>query len=555
MPKMLLVCLVAIVFMGCASAKSSPPQPGSKPTPRITILATVAPAPVTSPVASAVASPVPSVAPSVAPTATPSPLATSGAPVAFYGLQTNRTHAFNPTAMEYSEQVFTYYKVGIDMTAFRAGLAVSPATPIYATYPFVNQGGLAVRLPLVPSGSVSISLRYVPGVTYHVTQPAFGIDLMLTTPALTQAQLPAPVRAVAASPYYYGFLNHPFAGDGFLGGFVYDSFPVKTAVEQAEVDQAYKTLDEIKQSGAGYVRMDFCADQTIGHLAPYTTPDWKNYDAILGKLIPAGITVLPIIQQHCGPSYMHYDPAGGGNQTIDNPTDYATWATAVSQYLVKWPTVTRVEFFNEPNLHGGWYPGTPAYVATDGTGAAPFMQAGYSAVKAANPNLMVVAGALAAGGAHVIVKTWMNGAYVGGCKVGVCWDELSIHNYRWAEPSSATIANDPSEDNRFDVYKDAQNVAVAHGDPKPKVMLTEFGFSSCDSLTVCFDPMVQALYTANGFNLALADPTVDGVTYVNIYNSSADGPDYFWSHTALMNNDNTPKPGYAMFQQFATGSH
>jgi len=62
------------------------------------------------------------------------------------------------------------------------------------------------------------------------------------------------------------------------------------------------------------------------------------------------------------------------------------------------------------------------------------------------------------------------------------------------------------------------------------------------------------LYLAQGLNLALADPTIDGVTYVNIYNSSADGPNFFWSHTAVMNNDNTPKPGFTVFQNFAKNS-
>jgi len=67
--------------------------------------------------------------------------------------------------------------------------------------------------------------------------------------------------------------------------------------------------------------------------------------------------------------------------------------------------------------------------------------------------------------------------------------------------------------------------------------------------------MVQALYLAQGLNLALADPTINGVTYVNIFNSSTDGPNFFWSRTSVMNNDNTPKPSFSVFQNFAKGSH
>jgi len=534
----LFVVLMVIAFAGCATVKVSPlPPAGSKPTPTITSAAT------------AVAT--------VAPSGSPRPLATSATPLAYYGLQTNRIHPYDPLKMEYSDQLFVNYPVGVDLAAFRAGLTISPVAPIYATYPFVNQGGLPVRIPIVPSGGVSLSIRFVPGVTYHIAQPAFGIAMDVATAPLTINDIPAPVRAIAGSPYYYGFLNHPWAFGGFLGGFNYSATDTRPSAIAARAD-SIETLKQIVASGAGNVRMDFCSEQTI---YPDVTiaPKWFHLDPILHAVTDAGITVLPIIQQHCA-----YARNPNGN-TMDTPEHYARWAGAVADHLKTFPTITRVELFNEPNLRGGWNPGAPSpapstsplpgpYAATDGTGAAPFMRAAYVAIKAANPNLIVVAGALAAGGHHVGVKTWMNGAMDAGCKIGVCWDELSIHNYRWAEPSSATIANDPTEDNRFDVYKDAQNVAIAHGDPKPKVMLTEFGFSSCDGLTVCFDPMVQALYLAQGFNLALADPTIDGVTYVNIYNSSNDIPDHFWSATALVNNDRTTKPGYDVFAKFAQGS-
>jgi len=410
--------------------------------------------------------------------------------------------------MEYSEAILFTYAVGIDSTAFNNGLKITPSTAFNVGRPFVNQGGQKIRYAIPPNGSVGLRLRYVPGTSYHIVQPAFGVDITVNTPNVA---IPAPITMKAASPYYYGFLNHPWGFSGFLGGLIYGTanFPTRTVTEQAALDAANATVQEIAQSGAGYVRMDFCSDQTIGHLAPYATPHWANYDTILNALAAINVTVLPEIQQHCAPPYMHYNPLGGGNQTMDNPTDYATWAGAIAAHLVGFPKVTRVELFNEPNLEGGWEPGTPTFVSAQGDGAAPFMRAAYAAIKAANPNLMVVSGALAA-----------------------------ILNYK-------------NYDNRFDIYKDVQNVAVAHGDPVPKMMLTEWGYSTCPDPVVCFDPAVQALYLAQGLNLALADPTVDGVTYVNVYNGGLD----FWANTALIYNDHSLKPSFAVFQEFATGSH
>lgn len=479
----------------------------------------------------------------------------SSGPSAYYGLQTRTLHPLSAMAMEYSDTLVLAYTIGVDIAAFRAGLTVTPAVPTNVSNPFIEHAGSVYRIPT--NGAVGIQLRFTPGVTYTLSQPAFGLNLKIATPPITASSIPAPVRHVSNSPYYYGFLNHPWNGNGSLGGLAFAGGANLTATQQAQLAEAQTTLARIRASGAGFVRLDFCADQTIGHIDPYPADQqrWSTYDAIMNALGSIGVTVLPEIQQHCAPAYMHADPLGGGHQTIDTPEHYATWAGAVAAHLRSFPQVTRVEFFNEPNLFGGWEPGTPAYADRNGVGVAPFMKQGYAAVKAANPNLMVVSGALASGGSHVNPKTWLSGAYSAGCRVGVCWDEISIHNYRWAAPGSATAANDPNEDNRFDNYKDIQSVAVANGDPQPKIMLTEWGYSTCDTLTVCFDPMVQALYFAQGMNLALADPSVDGVTYVNVTNTTDDGPDHFWSHTALVNNDYSPKPGLGVYAQFATGSH
>lgn len=517
----------------------SVPTSGVKPNPSASPTATLSASPTVTPTMSSAPSP---------PSTTSLVLATNAPLKYIFKLQTDVIAPFVPT-MEYSEAILFTYAVAIDDSAFSSGLQITPATAFHVDRPFVNQGGQTIRYSIPLNGSVGLRLRYVPGTSYHIVQPAFGVDITVKTPPVS---IPAPVVMKVASPYYYGFLNHPWGFSGFLGGLFYATprFTTRTASEQAALDAALATVQEIAQSGAGYVRLDFCADQTIGHLAPYATPHWATYDAILNALAAINVTVLPEIQQHCAPSYMHYNPLGGESQTMDNPTDYATWATAVATHLVGFPKVTRVELFNEPNLNGGWEPGTPTFASTQGDGAAPFMRAAYGAIKVANPNLMVVSGALAAGGHHVDPRAWITGAYNAGCKLGVCWDEISQHNYRWNAPASATILN-YKYDNRFDIYKDVQNIAVAHGDPVPKMMLTEWGYSTCPDPVVCFDPAVQALYLAQGLNLALADPTIDGVTYVNVYNGGLD----FWANTALVNNDRSLKPSFSVFQQFATGSH
>lgn len=477
------------------------------------------------------------------------------APVATFGFATRRLVPFKPDGLEYSEGIFLQYPQSIDLDAFKAGLTVSPQTATSVDFPFVDLSNVNPRPHIPPMGGVAIHLQFAPGQTYHVTQRDFGVDLNVKTPNLTMAMMPQPIRHPKSS-YYYGLLSHPWGG--FLGGLGYAALGDEiTDKKREQLDTATKLVHEVGESGAGFVRMDFCGDQTLGHVAAYPTPRFVGYDLIIEALEAEHVTVLPEILVNCAPLYLEAVEDNG--RSYMTPEGYATWAGAVAGHLKKYPQIKRVELFNEPNLHGGWKPGeTSKYAGNgdrgDGDSLAPFMRAAYAAVKAANPALMVVSGAFATGGRHLDSRVVLANAYAAGCRTGVCWDELSVHNYRWASPLEATIGNDEREENRFDIYKDLQKVAIAHGDPKPKVMLTEFGFSSCAALTLCFNPMVQALYVAQGFNLALADPSVDGIVYVNLHNASKDGPDFFWSSTSLVNNDYSRKPAYEVFRTFANGS-
>jgi hypothetical protein len=474
------------------------------------------------------------------------------APVAMFGLVGHKLVALHAKDLEYSEGIFLQYSQSIDIDAFKAGLTVTPQTAVSVELPFIDLSTMNPRPHIAPGAGPAIHLQTVPGQTYRITQRDFGIDLTVTTPHLSLESIPQPIRHVKSS-YYYGLLSHPWGG--FLGGLVYANLGDKIPdLKRDQLDQATKLVHEIGESGAGFVRMDFCGDQSLGHVSQYPTPRFAQYDAIIEALAAVHVTVLPEILVNCAPLYLIN--ASDNGRSYAEPTGYATWAGAVAEHLRKYPQIKRVELFNEPNLRGGWRPGeTSKYAGRgDGDALAPFMKAAYAAVKAANSKLMVVSGAFSTGGRHLDSRVVLANAYAAGCRTGVCWDELSVHNYRWSSPLEATIGNDEREENRFDIYKDLQLISVAHGDPKPKVMLTEWGYSSCATLTLCFNPLVQALYLAQGLNLALADPSVDGIVYVNLRNASKDGPNFFWSSTSLLNNDYSRKPAYEVFKTFNKGS-
>jgi hypothetical protein len=260
-------------------------------------------------------------------------------------------------------------------------------------------------------------------------------------------------------------------------------------------------------------------------------------------LAARNITLMPILEQY---STAAWQADGAAYPAIyATPQLYARYVGAVVAHLrAIAPQVTRVELFNEPNLRTWWTSPNPAYAATDGSATAAYMIAGYAAAKAANPRLTVVGPGLADGGTDTVdPRAFLTTMYAAGCRTGVCWDVLSVHPYAWIDP---TYDVSPSASNRWLIYRDLQAIAVAHGDPVPHVMLTEWSYSTADEADG-FDPQVQARYLALGFNLSLRDLTVDGVVWTSLYQTGSD----FWSRTAVTDASYEPLPAFAAFRAYA----
>jgi hypothetical protein len=446
------------------------------------------------------------------------------AAVGLGGLQgdTYVKHA-NGDRYEYSEYVTIDFTHRVDMNSFKQHFAISPATVVGF---YGIDYGHRVRL----------NIRKVPGVTYTLTvntglaaRDGATLDraVAYTISTAPNPAIPSPLRSTPGEAYRYGTLGHPFR-DSLAG------------------PNADRIIDLLAGAGIRFVRIDYCGSQILGDAKPRARPDFAIEDAILDKLTSRGITELPIVDQYCAPKF-----AANGRPypaLYADPTDYAKFAGMVAAHLAeRYPMVTRVELFNEPNLHGWWrYPGNdPVLGNRSGIGAAHYMAAAYEAVKSAAPRMTVVGPALSDGGTETDPRLFLENMYANGCGRGKCWDVLSVHNYSWMNPD---FALDPKAANRFDIYKDLQRIAESHGDPNTHVMLTEWGYSHIDEING-FDPRVQAEYIARGFNRMLADPTVDGVVYVNVYNGGK--PQSFWTQTQVVENDFTRLPGYDTIAAFA----
>jgi len=380
-------------------------------------------------------------------------------------------------------------------------------------------------------GFLELEFRKVPGIRYTITidSDTRSIDgANLHTPyvyhvtTMPDVVIPAPARVLPREPYRYGVLMHPW---------MHWSDPAESA----------QMIDLLARARMDFVRFDFVGTAIEPSRGVY---DFTVYDSVIERLRARNITMLPVVLQYNAPTWAtHGRPYPA---LWDSPREFARYAAAIAAHLhLKYPTISRIELFNEPNTRAPnwWSASDDTSVTSDGTGTAAYMKAAYAAIKAVYPKVRVVGPSLASGGDHTDSRQFLTTLYREGCHAGTCWDILSVHNYDWEDP---TVNVDASIDPRFDVYKDLQAIARENGDPTPHVMITEWGYSTAN-VDVGFDPRVQARYIALGLNRALADPTIDGIAYVSLQSSS----DAFWDDTGLVAKSGEPKPGFYAFSAFA----
>jgi hypothetical protein len=413
---------------------------------------------------------------------------------------------------EYSENVVLVFTKPVNVASFKSTYSLKPQTPVS-----VSGWG----------NDVTLTMRKVPGQVYTISLPAtlraadgssLGAATAVSIKTPSTVTVVSPIKSTRGQAYRYGALVSAFTG----------------------VNAPQIVIPALASAGVRFVRTDYSG----GAIEPKSgTFTFIGQDAILSQLAAKGITELPVLTQYGAPIW-----ATGGRPypaIWESPTTFAAFAGAVAKHLAsKYPQVARIELFNEPNLSGWWNNANPAYAKNDGSSAAAYMKAAYAAIKHAAPHMMVVGPGAANGGPHVSLATFFNNLYANGCRTGVCWDEISLHNYR---PDNPTFYVNPKNDDQWNCYKVAQAVAAAHGNGTPHILMTEAGFSHSTTDPTGLDPRVQAQYIALEFNKMLADPTVDGVVYNTVYNPGTT----YWATLALTNPNLSPLPAESVYSSFA----
>jgi hypothetical protein len=308
--------------------------------------------------------------------------------------------------------------------------------------------------------------------------------------------------------------------------------------------QMYAELDVAQSANVKVLRVDvdWSAYEPDGP-GQYAQDSVERLTEFMQGAAARGIKVLPTV--FGTPCWASSAPASDtqGCQGDWWNRDVERWApTDDSAYgdFLQWLTsnygadLAGVEIWNEPNESASWAaPGDPVQAYAD------LVKAGYTGAKLGNPNVPVIAGALA--GADVdyyeqLVQDGIEGYY----------DGFSIHTY----PGANSPLFDPGNAAGrvatvvpgVEMFHAAQ---VANGDNTP-VWVTEFGWQTQAGLYSAVTEQQQATFVTTAFQSLQALPYVASAIIYDL----RDGPDAtnYMDHYGLMTADFQPKPALAAMQ-------
>jgi len=327
--------------------------------------------------------------------------------------------------------------------------------------------------------------------------------------------------------------------------------------------QANPALDKITGAGFTWVKQQV----EWKYVQPNGPGDqnWGQIDQLVNAANSRGVKVMLSIVQ--APIWDRTNPS---QPYPKSPTDLATFLSAMaSRYKGK---VGAYEVWNEENFArevGAGNINAGNYVE--------LLKAGFTAIRAADPNALVVSGAPTPTGVNdpniaIDDNAYLQQmyAYQGGI-VKNYFDILGTHAEAWANPPDAKVGTpEPSNVTGFNNHpsfffrrvEDYRADMVAAGDSSKKIWETEFGYDSCQGGTIpapagyeyCkwVSEQQQADYEVGAFTYARANYPWLGAIFIWNLNFQANVPssDEKWGF-GVLRNDWSPRPAYSALAAMA----
>lgn len=264
--------------------------------------------------------------------------------------------------------------------------------------------------------------------------------------------------------------------------------------DEVEPWKIQRTLEMVRQMGAPWVVEYFL---WAAHEPQRGVYDWGHADLVVDHAVNQGLTVIarlgyvPEWARPARTSHLLLDEAGYD--------DFARFAAAFAdhfrgrvRYLVIW---------NEPNLSQEW-----GFRPVDPAGYAEMLRRVYPAVKTANPEMAILAGALAPTLAPPGSEWGMNDLdylqrmYDAGA--APYFDILAAHAYGWTFSADDPPSPDAVNFRRTELLRD---IMLRNGDAAKHVIVTEGGWNDHPRWTKAVRPAQRIDYTLRAYERVLAD--------------------------------------------------
>jgi polysaccharide biosynthesis protein PslG len=311
--------------------------------------------------------------------------------------------------------------------------------------------------------------------------------------------------------------------------------------DEAEAWKIKRTLEEVRQMGAPWIVEYFpwaYYEPEPGRFA------WNHPDLVVQHANRQGLTV--IARLGFVPEWAR--PAGTTPLHLDEE-HYADFGRFAAEFVRRYAgQVHYVIIWNEPNLSLEW-----GYRPVDPESYARMLRVVYPMVKAANPDVHVLAGALAPTLAPPGSEWGMDDLiylqrmYDAGAADH--FDILAIHAYGWHFEPDAPPAPDVVNFRRSELLR---QIMVENGDQHKTAMITEGGWNDHPRWTRSVRPGQRSAYTIRAYEIARTEwPWLESLCFW-VFRFPWDQKTY-QDYFTFMRTDFEPKPIYLEVQRYAQG--
>jgi hypothetical protein len=304
-----------------------------------------------------------------------------------------------------------------------------------------------------------------------------------------------------------------------------------------------QNIDDVIASGSQYARFFVLWSDVEATRGTFDNLLMSTYQDQFARLNAAG--VKPVLVVMGAPPW-----ANGSSDRLVPPRSAADFGVFTGALAVRLRgKVAAYEIWNEPDEAAFWHPGPDVakYVS--------LLKASYTAIKAADPAALVVAGPTTGNN-----YGWIDGLYNNGAKGS--FDAIGVHT------DTACLDRGPDFFYReggqigqysFLGYQTVHGVMAAHGDGDTPIWMTELGWSSTNKTCsrgqwagqkpAGVGEANQATYLKQAYHCLALDPYVQVAMWFNLQDLSATDDEL--NRYGLLRADHSQKPSWAAFHDVA----